>query len=138
MFSTASDCDIESFDKATELCQKKRQQETGNTRLNYALGPPSPSFRIPSINRTQKEVFMILKNDSLDSHWIELYNSTIWRNLHLFKTFFIRNVNTEFETEGDYIRAYNFFVQRQMDNVHSVSGPLFFITFFYKALFTSR
>ena len=74
---------------------------------------------------------MILKNDSLDSHWIELYNSTIWKNLQLFK-FFMRNINTTFETEGDYTRAYNFFVQRQFDNVHSVSVTHFSRTLFYK------
>ena len=122
MFLTVIGCGIESSDKATKRCRMHRQQETEQTRLDYELRPPLPHYPLPSLNRSDKEVYMILKRDALDNHWIDLYNSTIWRNLGLYLVFKSITNNTEFEAEGEYAKTYNFFVKSQLYNVAPVSA----------------
>ena len=122
MFLIANGCGIESSDKATKGCRRHRQNETEQTRLDYELRPPSSYYPLPSLNKSNKEVYMILKRDALDNHWIDLYNSTIFKNLGLYLMFQSITNNTEFEAEGDYTRTYNFFVKSQLYNVKPVSS----------------
>ena len=60
-------------------------------------------------------MYRILQEDALDYHWIDLYNSTIYKNFALFKFLF-------YGTEDDYTRIYNFFIENQLSFVHPVSS----------------
>ena len=113
-------CGIESSDKASKKCRRQRQQETEKTRKDYELGDPDPYYNLPSLKRSQAEVYRILLKDDLDKHWIQLYNSTIFKNLGLLKVFLNKTNNTEFQAAGDYTRTYNFFVQNRLASVQPV------------------
>lgn len=107
------ECAIVSFDKASDACKIERQQELEVTKLDYELKAPSPRYPFSSLNKTVEELFRILLKDALNSHWIQLYNSTIWKNLGLFMYFYNTAKNIEFQTVGDFTRTYNFFVRNR-------------------------
>lgn len=109
-----------SFDKASDACKIERQQELEVTKLDYELKAPSPGYPFSSLNKTVEELFRILLKDALNSHWIQLYNSTIWKNLVLFMNFYNTAKNTEFQTVGDFTRTYNFFVRNRFNGVRMV------------------
>lgn len=114
-------CGIESSDKASKACRIQRQRETAQSRKDYELGDPDLYFNLPSLNKTSEEALRILLKDSLEQHWIWLYiNSTIYKNLGLFQLFYKGITNVEFQDAGDYVRAYNFFIQHQLVTVKPV------------------
>lgn len=88
--------------------------------MDYELGRPLLKYPLPSLNRSQAEVYKMLLNDALDNHWIQLYNSTIYKNFGLFRAFYTKTDGIEFQTAGDYIRTYNFFIQHQLVTVQPV------------------
>lgn len=128
MSTEAVECAIVSFDKASEACKIKRQQELEVTKLDYELETPSPGYPFARLNKTLEEVFRILLKDALNSHWIQLYNSTIWKNFGLFMYFYSKAKNMEIQTVGDFTRTYNFFVRNSLQGVKMVRiipRPLF-------------
>ncbi|XP_058963489.2 polyunsaturated fatty acid 5-lipoxygenase-like [Pocillopora verrucosa] len=104
-------CPIESSDKASKKCQSQRQQETAKTREDYELDKGNDYLPIPRINKNIREVFLLLKKDLLDNHWISLYNQTIYKNFGLFRIL----VNLTRRKDIDYNKIYKFFVAGQRD-----------------------
>ena len=125
-----AECRIESSDKANRKCLRQRQRETAQNRLFYELGPPTVNFPLPSLNKNQTVVYGMLKQDPLDSRWIDLYiKGTIRKNLDILKLFFAATDGTEFETEGDYVKAYKFFLSRQKLPISNPVGALSVLKF---------
>ena len=83
--------------------------ETEKTRQDYELGQVD-GYQIPRLNKDRKQVYIILKKDALDSHWITLYNKTIYKNFGIFKILY----NLTAGKEVDYTKIYNFFVANQL------------------------
>lgn len=108
---TAIACPIESSDKASKKCQSQRQQETAKTREDYELDKGNDYLPIPRIKKNIREVFLLLKKDLLDNHWISLYNQTIYKNFGLFRIL----VNLTRGKDIDYNKIYKFFVAGQRD-----------------------
>ncbi|XP_068740270.1 polyunsaturated fatty acid 5-lipoxygenase-like isoform X2 [Montipora capricornis] len=112
-------CAIVPFHRASKACKIQRQQELLATRQDYVLKKSSIECPFACLNKTLEEVLRILLKDALNSHWIRLYNSTIWKNLGLFFLFDAKTKGTEFQTEGDFTRTYNFFVANRFHGVNT-------------------
>lgn len=113
--SAANGCQIESSNKASKKCRKRRQQELAITRKDYQLA--QDQNRLAYLNKNRTEVYSILQRDALDHDWIKLYNSTIFKNLGLFFKF-----NKSEDQEDDYTKIYNFFIANQLTRVSQVNS----------------
>ena len=111
--SAANGCQIESSNKASKKCRKRRQQELAITRKDYQLA--QDQNQLAYLNKNRTEVYSILQRDALDHHWIKLYNSTIFKNLGLFLIF-------NGSKEDDYTKIYNFFIANQLTRVSEVNS----------------